>query len=157
MVIDDVPLAALIAEGLLTVMAPKAHGVWLLHEAAQDMDHDAFVMFSSVCSIFGNPAQGNYSAANAFLDSLMGVEIETMLESSIGVALPPTSLMRARTIGQIATLIAGEMGGDTDTAPKAKVVAEIVETSELDLDSISDDDLDLLLGGVNEEVAAGKS
>jgi acyl carrier protein len=33
------------------------------------------------------------------LDSLMGVEIETMLESSIGVALPPTSLMRARTIG----------------------------------------------------------
>ena len=27
-------------------------------------------MFSSVSSIFGNPAQGNYSAANAFLDSL---------------------------------------------------------------------------------------
>jgi acyl carrier protein len=90
------------------------------------------------------------------LDSLMGVEIETMLESSIGVALPPTSLMRARTIGQIATLIAGEMGGDTDTAQKAKVFAEVVETSELDLDAISDDDLDLLLGGVNEEVVAGK-
>lgn len=156
MVIDDAPLAALTAERLRTVMAPKAHGAWLLHEATQDMDLDAFVMFSSVSSIFGNPAQGNYSAANAFLDSLMGVEIETMLESSIGVALPPTSLMRARTIGQIATLIAGEMGGDTDTAPKAKVVAEVVETSELDLDSISDDDLDLLLGGVNEEVAAGK-
>ena len=27
-------------------------------------------MFSSVSSIFGNPAQGNYAAANAFLDSL---------------------------------------------------------------------------------------
>src|SRR5688572_8702139 len=27
-------------------------------------------MFSSVSSIFGNPAQGNYGAANAFLDSL---------------------------------------------------------------------------------------
>ena len=28
------------------------------------------------------------------LDSLMGVEIENLLESSIGVALPPTSLMQ---------------------------------------------------------------
>jgi hypothetical protein len=70
MVIDDAPLAALTAERLRTVMAPKAHGAWLLHEATQDMDLDAFVMFSSVSSIFGNPAQGNYSAANAFLDSL---------------------------------------------------------------------------------------
>ena len=34
------------------------------------MNLDCFVMFSSVSSIFGNPAQGNYSAANAFLDSL---------------------------------------------------------------------------------------
>ena len=42
------------------------------------------------------------------LDSLMGVEIETMLESAIGVALPPTSLMRARTIGQIANDLARE-------------------------------------------------
>jgi acyl carrier protein len=30
------------------------------------------------------------------LDSLMGVEIENSLEAAIGVALPPTSLMRAR-------------------------------------------------------------
>ena len=45
------------------------------------------------------------------LDSLMGVEIENSLEAAIGVALPPTSLMRARTIGQIASLIAEHMGG----------------------------------------------
>jgi hypothetical protein len=31
------------------------------------------------------------------------------------------------------------------------VAEEVVETSELDLDSISDEDLDLLLGGVAEE------
>jgi acyl carrier protein len=312
MVIDDAPLAALTPERLRVVMAPKAHGAWMLHENTKDMALDCFVMFSSVSSIFGNPAQGNYAAANAFLDSLahhrqslglpalainwgvlggegyvarnervaeflarqgtgalepsevtslmesfltahttqvaairvdwakwrqsfrnmqdnplverifaagvesddsnsggndwegkiqaasaderngvigeavrdvvgsvlrvkpdslrddqpltdlgldslMGVEIETMLESSIGVALPPTSLMRARTIGQIASLIAEQMGGDSDSAPKAEVVAEVVETSELDLDSISDDDLDLLLGGVADEVPAGKN
>ena len=315
MVIDDAPLSALTAERLRTVMAPKAHGAWLLHENTQGMDLDCFVMFSSVSSIFGNPAQGNYSAANAFLDSLayhrralglpalainwgvlggegyvarnervaeflarqgtgalapaevtslmesfltahatqvaairvdwakwrqsfrgmqdnplverifaagveaqesssggndwrakiqaataderngvigeavrdvvgsvlrvkpdslredqpltdlgldslMGVEIETMLESSIGVALPPTSLMRARTIGQIATLIAEQMGSDADAPAKAVVVEEVIATSELDLDSISDEDLDLLLGGVadlDEAEPAGKN
>ncbi len=45
------------------------------------------------------------------LDSLMGAEIENSLESAIGVGLPPTSLMRARTVSQIAALIAGHMGG----------------------------------------------
>ena len=51
-------------------MAPKAHGAWLLHESTRDFELDCFVMFSSVSSIFGNPAQGSYGAANAFLDSL---------------------------------------------------------------------------------------
>ena len=57
-------------ERMRSVMAPKAYGAWLLHEATRDMDLDCFVMFSSVSSIFGNPAQGNYAAANAFLDAL---------------------------------------------------------------------------------------
>src|SRR6202035_2867810 len=70
MVIDDAPLASLTRERMRTVLAPKAHGAWLLHEGTQHMELDCFVMFSSVSSIFGNPAQGNYSAANAFLDSL---------------------------------------------------------------------------------------
>ena len=48
----------------------EAYGAWLLHEATRDIKLDCFVMFSSVSSIFGNPAQGNYAAANAFLDSL---------------------------------------------------------------------------------------
>jgi acyl carrier protein len=55
---------------MATVIGPKAIGAWLLHEATRDMSLDCFVMFSSIASIFGNPAQGNYVAANAFLDSL---------------------------------------------------------------------------------------
>ena len=70
MVIDDTPLASLTRDRMRSVMAPKSYGAWLLHNATRDMELDCFVMFSSVSSIFGNPAQGNYAAANAFLDSL---------------------------------------------------------------------------------------
>ncbi len=302
MVIDDAPLAALNRERMRTVMAPKAYGAWLLHKGTRDMKLDCFVMFSSISTIFGNPAQGNYGAANAFLDSLahhrralglpaltmnwgvlggegyvarnervaeflarqgttelspgevmsilesslvagntqvaairvdwakwrqffrsmtenpllerilssvenqegggvtsdwrnkiesapanerepiiaaavrevvgsvlrvkpdslrddqpltdlgldslMGVEIENSLEATTGVALPPTSLMRARTIGQIATLIAGHMGGKTTAAAPAPAAApaEVVATEEVDLESLSDEDIESLLG-----------
>jgi acyl transferase domain-containing protein/NADPH:quinone reductase-like Zn-dependent oxidoreductase/acyl carrier protein/SAM-dependent methyltransferase len=302
MVIDDAPLAALNRERLRNVMAPKAYGAWLLHKGTQDLPLDCFVMFSSMSSIFGNPAQGNYVAANAFLDSLahhrralglpaltmnwgvlggegyvarnervseflarqgttelspgeaisllessivaghtqvaairvdwakwqqsfrtmqgnpllkrilasvegqeggrvtsnwrliiesaapkdreavitaaardviasvlrvkpetlrndqpltdlgldslMGVEIENSLEAAIGVALPPTSLMRARTIGQIASLIAGYMGGKTATpAPGAAAApVEASVTKDVDLEALSDEDVDRLLG-----------
>ncbi len=70
MVIDDAPLASLTRERMRTALAPKAYGAWLLHKGTLDMELDCFVMFSSVSSIFGNSAQGNYAAANAFLDSL---------------------------------------------------------------------------------------
>jgi NAD(P)-dependent dehydrogenase (short-subunit alcohol dehydrogenase family)/acyl carrier protein len=70
MVIDDALLASLTPERFRTVLAPKALGAWLLHERSMDCPLDAFVMFSSASSVFGNPAQGNYAAANAFLDAL---------------------------------------------------------------------------------------
>jgi acyl carrier protein len=82
------------------------------------------------------------------LDSLMGVEIENSLEAAIGVALPPTSLMRARTIGQIATLIAGHMGGAPTAvapAPNAAPTASAA-TDDVDLEALSDEDIDRLLG-----------
>ena len=80
------------------------------------------------------------------LDSLMGVEIENSLEAAIGVALPPTSLMRARTIGQIATLIAGHMGGKSAPATAVEF-ADTAPAAEVDLDALSDEDIDRLLGG----------
>src|SRR6185437_13164977 len=70
MAIDDAVLSKLNRERMATVIGPKAVGAWLLHEATRDMSLDCFVMFSSISSVFGNPAQGNYVAANAFLDSL---------------------------------------------------------------------------------------
>jgi acyl transferase domain-containing protein/NADPH:quinone reductase-like Zn-dependent oxidoreductase/SAM-dependent methyltransferase/acyl carrier protein len=70
MAIDDAVLSKLNRDRMATVIGPKAVGAWLLHEATRDMALDCFVMFSSISSVFGNPAQGNYVAANAFLDSL---------------------------------------------------------------------------------------
>jgi acyl carrier protein len=84
------------------------------------------------------------------LDSLMGVEIENSLEASIGVALPPTSLMRARTIGQIATLIAGHLGGAgcTATLPAtapALAAESAVSSVEVDFDALSSEQIERLV------------
>src|SRR2546423_3468279 len=310
MAIDDAVLSKLNRERMATVIGPKAVGAWLLHEATREMSLDCFVMFSSISSVFGNPAQGNYVAANAFLDSLahhrrtlglpaltinwgvlggegyvarntrvaeflakqgttelspaevisilesslrapgaqvaairvdwakwrtffrsmqanpllerifaavegeenvgrtsdwrnriesaspeekeaiiaqavrevvgsvlrvkpdrlrddqpltdlgldslMGVEIEYSLEAAIGVALPPTSLMRARTIGQIATLIAGHVGGTAPSASPPTSPAPAPEPApssiEVDLDALSIEQIDGLLGGDDDLV-----
>jgi hypothetical protein len=75
------------------------------------------------------------------------VEIENSIESSIGVALPPASLMRARTIGQIAALIAEHMGdtaGKTATPPA--VSTGQAAPVEVDLEALSDEEIHQLLG-----------
>ena len=314
--IDDAPMSALDSSRMLSVIAPKAHGAWLLHDATKDMDLDAFVMFSSVSSILGNPGQANYAAANCALDalahhrkvqglpalvvnwgalggegyvarnervaeylsrqgtialtpaevttllqsflesgapqmvslrvdwskwrqsyrglqenplleyvftggteaddkggissdwqnrisaaagaertgiivdalkeivgqvlrvkpaslrpeqpltdlgldSLMAVEMETLIESTIGVALPPASLMQARTIAQLAEKIDGHLGagsGGSKAEEAAPAEAEAaIESDAIDLDAISDDDLDSLLDDEEEEKPAQAS
>ena len=91
------------------------------------------------------------------LDSLMGVEIENSLEAAVGVALPPASLMRARTIGQIATVIAGHMGGTTSAVPAPAPAAVPAASAEVDLDALSDEDIDGLLGDATaDDVSASE-
>jgi acyl transferase domain-containing protein/acyl carrier protein len=51
------------------VLAPKITGTRVLHDAFADHDLDFFVMFGSAGSVIASPGQGNYAAANAFLDT----------------------------------------------------------------------------------------
>ncbi|WP_405633694.1 type I polyketide synthase [Streptomyces sp. NBC_00016] len=68
-VLDDGVIAGLTAERLAGVFRPKVDAVLTLHEATRGMDLDAFVLYSSASGVLGGPGQGNYSAANAFLDA----------------------------------------------------------------------------------------
>jgi polyketide synthase 12/epothilone polyketide synthase D len=68
--LDDAIIADQDEPRLMRVMAPKINGAWNLHELTKNSELELFVLFSSAASILGSVGQGNYAAANAFLDSL---------------------------------------------------------------------------------------
>jgi NAD(P)-dependent dehydrogenase (short-subunit alcohol dehydrogenase family) len=69
-VLDDGILLQQTWARFAAVLAPKVAGAWNVHALTQDLPLDFLVFFSSMASILGAPGQGNYAAANAFLDSL---------------------------------------------------------------------------------------
>ena len=67
---DDALLVQLNQERFEKVMAPKVMGAWNLHTQTSNAPLDFFILFSSMTTTLGNPGQGNYVAANGFMDIL---------------------------------------------------------------------------------------
>ncbi|NSL87031.1 SDR family NAD(P)-dependent oxidoreductase [Chitinophaga sp. Mgbs1] len=69
-VVDDSMLTEMDESRIIAPMLPKINGAWFLHRLTLQDDLRYFVLFSSAASIFGGVGQGNYVAANIFLDAL---------------------------------------------------------------------------------------
>jgi hypothetical protein len=86
-----------------TSVQPKAQGTWNLHHATHSADLDFFLLFSSICGITGQWGQGNYNAANSFLDAFVNYRhgqnlpasvIDIGFMGSIGMAVKSDALMK---------------------------------------------------------------
>ena len=69
-VVDDGVITALDGQRLERVMAPKLDAAFYLHQLTQELDLAEFILYSSAAAVLGAPGQGNYAAANGFLDAL---------------------------------------------------------------------------------------
>ena len=98
-ILDDGSLLQLTDEKFKSVMQAKVVGAWNLHMASKEMSLSHFIMFSSGASILGTSGQGNYVAANAYLDQL------SHYRSSIGL---PSLSINWGNIGEVG-LAAGDV------------------------------------------------
>ncbi len=118
-IIDDGVLTQQTWERFERVLSPKVDGAWNLHMQTMNESLDFFVLYSSMASITGAPAQGNYVAANAFLDALAYLRREHGLHAlsinwgpwaDVGMAADSDDLSKRRWADMGVSLIPPEKG-----------------------------------------------
>ncbi len=67
-VLEDSLIANIHEAQYMKALYPKMHGAWNIHKLMPNLDF--YILFSSAASILGTKGQGNYAAANAFMDYL---------------------------------------------------------------------------------------
>lgn len=86
---DDALISALNPERLNSVLAPKVQGALNLHELNKSLPLAHFVLYSSVTTAIGNPAQANYVAANAALEETVAGLVNQVFATAIAIAWGP--------------------------------------------------------------------
>ena len=82
-VIDDGLIRNMDHAQVQRVLGPKAQGALTLDALSRDLALDFFVMFSSATTLFGNPGQANYVAANYWLEALARQRLAAGLPATV--------------------------------------------------------------------------
>jgi NAD(P)-dependent dehydrogenase (short-subunit alcohol dehydrogenase family) len=123
------------------VLAAKAYGARNIARALTG-PMDFFVVYSSIAAVFGAAGQGNYAAANAFLDAFaatrwgreVGMSVAWGAWSETGMAARSSVLERTRSLG-LATLTTAE-GLESLTRAFAQPAVHLVATGVERLDTV---------------------
>jgi acyl carrier protein len=106
-------VTALTPERVDLVLRPKADAALNLHELTRHRHLSAFILFSSAAALLGTGGQGNYAAANSFVDALAAQRRAAGLpatsvawgfwerRSGLTGHLSDTDLMRMRRLGMV--------------------------------------------------------
>jgi phthiocerol/phenolphthiocerol synthesis type-I polyketide synthase C len=70
MVLDDGLMSGIGREAIDDVLQPKVTGALNLERAVRDLDLDYLLLYSSATTLFGNPGQYSYVAANGFMEGM---------------------------------------------------------------------------------------
>ncbi|WP_405095220.1 type I polyketide synthase [Micromonospora sp. NBC_01412] len=137
-VVDDGVLDGLDPARMQTVLDGKVRAARVLHEATAGRDLDAFVLFSSLAGVVGSAGQGNYAAANAYLDAfaawrrgqgLPATALAWGAWASDGMAAATAALTARLTRGGVNPLPAAEavtaLGRLVNAAEPALTVADV--------------------------------
>ena len=129
-VIDDALIRNTSIEQIERIFSPKILGARHLHELTSGLALDFFVLYSSATTLFGNPGQGAYVAANAYLETLAHARRSSGL---------PALCVRWGAIDDVGFLarnpkikeaLQGRMGGATITSSAALDVLERLIVSD---------------------------